>query len=134
MRELLLERLEHIEVPGEGEVGMKTRDDMEFAHSFSSRPGLVHDILDGHFIRPRFSFAPAESAEFAAVDTDVRRIDVHVLDEVYVITVFLPGNVACHVSEREEIVRLKERNAVATGQTCTGMNFFFDFIDSHNQG
>ena len=109
-----------------GQVGMETGHDMELMDAFSGTARLVQDIIDGHLIGARFSLAPAERAELAAIHADVRRIDVHVLDEIDPVAVLLLCNMGGHATEREEIVRFEECNAVRTGETLAGENFIID--------
>ncbi len=110
---------------------METGDDMEFPHAFSGAARLVQDILDAHLVRAGLALAPAERAELASVHADVRRIDVHVPDEIDAVPVLFLRDMGGHAPEREEIVGLEKLKPVFSGKTLVGYDFFFDFFDGH---
>ncbi len=88
---------------------------MEFPHAFFSATCLVEYVLDTHLVRAGLALAPAECAEFAAVHTDVGRIDVHVLDEIHTVSVLLFCHVGCQASEQKDVIGLEKIHPVFSG-------------------
>jgi hypothetical protein len=129
--EFLFESPEHVKIPWKGQVGVKSRYDMELPHAFFSAPRLFENILDTHLVSAGLALAPAECAELASVHTDVRGINVHVLDEVDLVLVFFLSNMGSHATEQEKIIRFEEVNTIFTGEALFGKNFIFDTIDRH---
>ena len=82
---------------------MQSRNDMELPDALFGAPGLVQNVRNGHLIGAGLAFAPAECAELAAIDAEVRGIDVHVLDEIHPVGVLLLRNIGGHAAEGKEI-------------------------------
>ena len=82
LRKFFFQCTEHVQIPLEGKVGVKSGNNMKFPHAFLSSVRLFQDIFDAHLIRAGLTFRLAERTELATVDADVRRIDVHVPYEI----------------------------------------------------
>ncbi len=119
---------EHVKIPGKGQVRVETGYDMELMHAFTRPARLVQDIIDGHLICARFSLTPAERAELASIDADVRWIDVHVLDEIDPVAVLVLCNMGGHSTKREQVVRFEECDAVISGEPLPRENFIIDLF------
>ena len=99
---------------------MKSRHDMEFPDAFFGAACFAQDILDGHLVSARFTFAPAESAEFAAVDAEVRGVDMHVLDKVHPVGVLSLRSVGSHSAEDQKVMRAEQGYSLVAAQTLVG--------------
>jgi len=104
---------------------------MELTHTFSRTARLIQDIVDAHIIGSGLAFAPAERAELASINADVRWIDVHVLDEMDTVAVLVLRDMGSHATERKQVVRTKELDAVFARESLVGNNFIFDMFDRH---
>jgi hypothetical protein len=124
--EFFFQGAEHVKIPGKWKVGVKTGYDMELMDTVTRPARLVQDILYGHLICARFSLTPAERAEFASIDADVCRIDVHVLDEIDPVAILVLCDMGGHSTKREEVVRSEKCDAVISGEALPRENFIID--------
>ena len=101
----------------EGPVRVVAADDVDLANV-----GLDHpdDVLGRVLEGPRLARLPGEVAERAGEDTEVRRIDVAVDDEVDPVSRLRPLDQVGHAPETEEVVGLETGEAVSVIETLPG--------------
>ena len=110
---------------------MESGDDVELPDIFRCTAGLLQNILECHLVGAGFSLGFTECAELALVHAYVRWIDVHIPDEIDPVAVLFVSDVGRHATESKQVIRPEEGQAVSSGETMIGENFFFNLFDSH---
>jgi len=118
LREPLPERAQHEEVKVEGKVRVEAADDVKLRRRLGARLfGPPQDLFHRHRVGEGLVLAPAERAELAPVDADVRRIDVPVHVEVDPVAVAPAVREVSHLAHRQDVPRPEEGKGVVLGET-----------------
>ena len=110
---------------------MESGNNVELSDMFLSGARLLQNILECHLVGAGFSLGFTEGTEFTPVHANVRRIDVHIPDEIDPVTVLFVSDVGRHATQSKQVIRPEEGQAVSSGETMIGENFFFNLFDSH---
>ena len=104
LREALLQAAQHLAIPVERQLGMKSADDVELGDRFApaSACRLPH-LVERHRVGLRIARFLAEGAQPAARHTNVRRIDVAIYVEEGDIAVQPFAHDVRHVAESQHV-------------------------------
>jgi hypothetical protein len=120
-------RLDHSLVILERPVGMMAADDVDLVHFAAHHRDHV---LDAVLVGARLSGLAREAAKGAREHAEVRGRNVTVDDEVNAIALPTRLDMVGHAADAEQVVGLKERQAVVAAETLAGADFVPDRLEA----
>ena len=123
----LVDDADDVQIPFVRQLMVQTADDVQLGGAAAlGLGGALQDLLVGHDVALFAAQVGAESAEGAAVDADVGRIEVRVDVVIGEIAVLALADDVGQFAEREQVGALVKENAVVEGQPLAGLDFFAD--------
>ena len=110
---------------------MQAADNVEFRGAFGNAfRGARENFVERKSVSTRRIGRTPESAQLAVRHADIRRIDVPVDVEVADIAVALLAHVIREPADRQQVVRLEEREAVIGREALARQDFLSDGLEA----
>ncbi len=120
-----------VEVIFEGQLVMEPADDVQLGRAAcAGLPGAVDDLVVVHHIGSILAHIGPKCAEVARVNTDVGGVDVRVDVVIAEVPIAPLADQVGHRAQREEVVRVLQRQTIFEAQALAGLDFLADQLDS----